>query len=280
MTERFDRLLAQGRSRLTGTVDDPAAEAALLAAAVLGVNRATLLAWPEREAGDDAVRRYLALVERRAAGEPVAYLLGEREFWSLPLAVSPDTLIPRADTETLVECALAVLPADTTLAVADLGTGSGAVALAIASERPGAYVLATDSSFAALRVAATNARRLGLANVGFTCGRWCRPLGLRRFAVIVSNPPYIAGDDPHLPSLAHEPRSALVAADGGLADLSAICEDAGANLLDGGRLLLEHGADQGEAVRGLLMTAGFESVNTWNDLAGNPRVSGGRWPGN
>ena len=222
-----------------------------------------------------------ALVERRAAGTPVAYLTGRRGFWTLDLAVTSDTLIPRADTERLVELALERLPADRPLDVADLGTGSGAIALAIARERPLARVVATDRSPGALAVATANAREAGLGNVELLQGDWFAPLAGRRFDLVASNPPYIRSDDPHLRQgdLRFEPASALASGGDGLDDIRRIVASAPAHLHPGGWLLLEHGHDQGPAVRDLLRDAGLLEVDTATDLEGRDRVGLARLPG-
>ena len=234
---------------------------------------------------DDAVEaaareRFEALLARRAAGEPVAYLTGTQGFWSLDLRVTPATLIPRPETERLVELALARLPADAPCRVADLGTGSGAIALAIARERPMAAVVATDASKAALAVAVANAQRNGIDNTWFRRGDWCEALGRERFDLIASNPPYIALGDPHLDQgdLRHEPPDALASGDDGLDAIRRIVRDAPAHLAPAGWLLLEHGWDQGEAVRALMAAAGFVEVATEPDLEGRDRVSLGRRP--
>jgi release factor glutamine methyltransferase len=213
---------------------------------------------------------------RRAAGEPLAYLLGEREFCGLALQVNPAVLIPRPETELLVDWALEVLAAAPATTVVDLGTGSGAIALALASRRPDLAVTATDASAEALAVAGGNAQRLGLA-VSFVHGPWWAPLAGQRFGLAVSNPPYVAEGDPHLAALAHEPTSALTAGPDGLADLQAIIAGAPRHLLQGAWLLLEHGHDQGAAVRDLLQQAGFADAQTRCDLAGLDRCTGGRW---
>lgn len=235
---------------------------------------------------DDAVEapareRYEALLARRAAGEPVAYLTGTQGFWSLDLRVTPATLIPRPETERLVELALARLPADAPCRVADLGTGSGAIALAVAKERPCATVVATDASPAALAVARRNATRNGIANVGFRQGDWLAPLVGERFDLIASNPPYIAEGDPHLGrgDLRFEPPTALSSGADGLDAIRRIVADAPGCLRAGGWLLLEHGLDQGAAVRALLEGVGFVDVGTARDLEGRERVSLGRTGG-
>jgi release factor glutamine methyltransferase len=210
---------------------------------------------------------------RRAAGEPLAYLVGEREFHGLSLQVTPDVLVPRPDTETLVEWALELI--DERMRIVDLGTGSGAIALALKRARPAAEVLATDASAAALAVAQGNARRLGL-DVSFRASHWWQALGAERFQLAVSNPPYIAEGDVHLAALAHEPQLALTSGADGLDAIREIVAGAPTHLEEGAWLLLEHGHDQGAAVRRLLQDGGFVEVVTRRDLAGIERVSGGR----
>lgn len=270
------QLLGAATMRLGGG-EEARAEAEILLAHALGRPRTWLFAWPEFEPGAGAEAAFRALVEARRGGRPIAYLTGRRGFWSLELEVTPAVLIPRAETERLVELALERIPRERPVAVADLGTGSGAVALALARERPLASVLATDASAEALAVAESNARRLGLGNVGFAQGDWCAALGERRFDLIVSNPPYIVAGDPHLArgDLRHEPLSALAAGADGLDAIRAIVATAPEHLEAGGWLLLEHGWNQGEAVRGLLVAAGFVTVETAQDLAGRDRVSSG-----
>jgi release factor glutamine methyltransferase len=226
----------------------------------------------------DVQTTYAALVDRRAAGEPLAYITGRRGFWSLDLEVTPATLIPRPETELLVEQVLQRLPVDAACDVADLGTGSGAIALAIACERPGARVVATDASADALVVAQRNAQRHGIANVAFMQGDWLAPLAGRRFEVIVSNPPYIEAADPHLGQgdLRFEPAGALAAGADGLDDIRRIVRDARKHLQPGGWLLFEHGWNQGDAARQLLREAGYAEVFTARDLELRDRVSGGR----
>lgn len=256
-------------------------EAEILLEAVLQRGRAWLFAYSDAVLTDADLARFDALVQRRADGQPVAYLLGQREFFGLTLRVSPATLIPRADTETLVEQALQLLGARQGVRVLDLGTGSGAMALALARHLPRSEVWATDRSDAALQIAQSNSQQLGIGNVRFFAGDWWRalPPDVGAFDLIVSNPPYIDADDPHLQEgdLRFEPRSALVADEHGLADLRWIIDGAPAHLSPGGWLLLEHGWQQGEAVRDLLCQAGAQEVATVTDLGGQPRVSLGRW---
>ncbi len=234
--------------------------------------RAWLIAH-DSDALDAAVLAQLEpLLQRRAAGEPLAYITGHKEFFGLPLRVDARVLDPRPDTETLVEWALEHLPADTDREVIDLGTGSGAIALALQQQRPLARVSAVDASHDALAVAEANARRLNLP-VRFIHSHWLREVN-GTFDLIVSNPPYIRSDDPHLAALTHEPQQALVSGTDGLDDIRAIAEQAPARLKHGGWLLLEHGHDQAEAVRVLLQQAGWKNVQSRQDLAGIERCTG------
>ncbi len=275
-----EQVLGSARERLRERHDSARLDAEVLLAWLLERDRSFLHAHPEHVLDAELAGRYQALVERRAAGEPVAYLIGEREFWSLPLRVTPDVLIPRPETELLVEQALAHIPADAEYAVADLGTGSGAIALAIARERPRCRVRATDRSPEALEVAEANAKRLGIANVEFAAGNWGQALGERRFDLVVSNPPYVVSGDPHLTrgDARHEPRTALQAGPDGLDAIRVIGFQAKRHLVAGGWLLLEHGFDQGKAVRALLQRYRYSDIATVDDLAGQPRVSLGRAP--
>lgn len=273
---RLDALLREGAAQLAGP--EARFEAELLLLQALGRERAWLFAHGADPAQAPVQAAFAALLERRIAGEPVAYITGKRGFWTLDLQVTPATLIPRADTERLVELALERLPPGRALQVADLGTGSGAIALAIASERPQAQVLATDASADALAVARANAHSHGLANVAFAHGDWCAPLDGRRFDLIASNPPYIEAGDAHLEQgdLRFEPASALASGADGLDDIRHIVGQVRTHLLPGGWLLLEHGFDQGEPVRALLLQAGLIQVQTAQDLEGRDRVTLGR----
>jgi release factor glutamine methyltransferase len=270
---KVSELLAAATKRFGAA--DARLEAELLLAHVLDRSRAWLYAWPEHEVDGEQQAAFERLIEARAQGEPIAYLTGHREFWSLDLAVTPDALIPRPETELLVELALVRIPRNANVRVADLGTGSGAIALALAHERPLARVLATDASAAALAVACGNAARLHLRNVEFAAGDWCAALGDERFDAIVSNPPYIASGDEYLGSgdLRSEPMSALVSGRDGLDAIRRIVAQAPAHLHAGGWLLLEHGWDQAERVRGLLDTPAFRAVATERDGAGHERVT-------
>ena len=256
--------------------DSPQLDAQLLLAHVLDCSRTHLYTWPERAVSEADEQRFLELVTRRKRGEPVAYLLGKQEFWSLSLKVSPSTLIPRGDTELLVEKALA-LPLPDSARVLDLGTGTGAVALALASERPRWRVVAVDREQDAVRLAAENARVNNLSGVEVVQSDWFSAV-TGRFELIVGNPPYVAENDPHLREgdVRFEPVSALVAGEDGLADISRIVADAAGFLEPGGWLMLEHGHDQGERLRALFAEAGYGKVQTAADLAGLPRVTFGR----
>ncbi|GAB3681613.1 peptide chain release factor N(5)-glutamine methyltransferase [Salinisphaera aquimarina] len=281
MTTRLDESLRAARALLAATSDSPDLDARRLLEHVLGVTASHLIVHGADPLNAADAARFDALVARRSAGEPVAYLTGRVGFWTLDLAVDSRVLIPRPDTETLVEAVLDRLDARTPLNVVDLGTGSGAIALALASERPTWRLTATDASSAALACAQANATRLGVANTAFSAGAWYAAIAGRRFDAIVSNPPYIASGDTHLaaPELTHEPQNALVAADHGIADLDTIIAGAPAHLNSSGAIFVEHGADQGEAVRALLAAAGFVGVASIQDLGRNERVSTGRLAG-
>ena len=256
----------------------PRLDAELLLAAALGKPRSYLRTWPERELDADQLGLFRSHLQRRRQGEPVAYILGHQGFWSLDLEVAPHTLIPRPDTELLVESALALLPA-TPLAALDLGTGTGAIALALASERPGWQVTGVDRVEDAVALAERNRQRLQLDNVRFLHSHWFSALAGQRYGLILSNPPYIRADDRHLNQgdVRFEPSSALVAGADGLDDIRAIIQAAPQYLLAGGWLLLEHGFDQTEAVRELLATAGFSEAHSRRDLGGHERISLGRF---
>ncbi len=254
----------------------PPRESRMLAARVLEKNSAWLIAHADEPVSTAIERSFAALAERRGRGEPMAYILGEREFHGLELRVTPAVLIPRPETELLVELALARMRADAALRVLDLGTGSGAIAVALAKARPQAQLTAVDVDYDALGVARENARRHG-ARVRFLCGDWLGPLAVETFDLIVSNPPYVAAADPHLAAgdLRFEPRRALAGGADGLDCIRSIVAKARRHLRAGAWLLFEHGYDQAESCRALLQEHGYADVQTWPDLAGIPRVSGG-----
>ncbi len=275
-------LLEQGVQQLqagAGSARDPNLDARfdaqVLLAEVLGMTRGRVLSHPETACDAQQSARYLELVARRAAGEPLAYLVGRREFWSLELGVGPAVLVPRPETELLVERALARGPAGAAR-VADLGTGSGAVALALASERPQWHVVATDISAAALAVARNNAAALGLSRVEFRLGDWYAPLAGELFDLLVSNPPYVGAADPALALLRHEPRLALTPGCDAMASLRTLAAGAASHLALGGWLLVEHGAEQGAPVRDALVLAGFRHVRSHRDLGGHERMTEGQ----
>ena len=295
---QLHHLLAEARAHSEAA----AADAPLLLAHLLDKPVTWIYAHPEEAVSAPQAERFRQLLARRGAGEPLAYLTGEKDFWSLTLKVTPATLVPRPETELLVEVGLelgdflrpphpsplpkgeeATLPSPSGrgaggegITILDLGTGSGAIALAIAHERPRWQVTATDLSAEALAVAKENARKLGLKNLRFLQGRWYDPLPANaRFQLILSNPPYVAENDPHLQGdgVRHEPRAALTAGPEGLDELRTIVRGAPAHLDPGGWLAVEHGAEQGQAVQALFQEAGFEKVETRRDLAGNDRVT-------
>lgn len=272
----FQHWLQQAITTLAGG-ESPRRDAEILLEHVTGKARTFLLAFGETELTADQQAQLEVLLARRKTGEPVAHLVGEREFWSLPLYVSAATLIPRPDTECLVEQALARLPA-APARILDLGTGTGAIALALASERPDCQVTAVDVMPDAVALAQRNLERLGLKNVTVQQSSWFAALADQQFDTIVSNPPYIDECDPHLGEgdVRFEPRSALVAADQGLADLSHIIIQSRQHLVSGGWLLLEHGWTQGEAVRALFQQAGYQQVETCRDYGGNERLTLGK----
>jgi release factor glutamine methyltransferase len=249
-------------------------EARLLLAEVCGFSQASLAASPEREIPFEVENAFLAFVQRRITGEPIAYILGRREFYGLELSVNPSVLIPRPETELLVDLALERQPAS----MLDLGTGSGAIGIAVKFKMPQTKVVAVDSDLSALITAKKNAAKLNL-EIDFRHGRWFDPVAGERFELIVANPPYVASGDPHLESLRFEPRGALVSGSDGLDSIRDIAKNAPTQLIPGGWLLLEHGQGQEGAVRALLAVADFESITTWPDLAGIARVSGGKCGG-
>jgi len=274
MTRAVDALRVL-RQRFAAVSSSAPLDAEILLAHVLGLSRAALASQSGLVLEPSQSEALEELALRRMAGEPVAYLTGRREFWSLELEVTPDVQVPRPETELLVELALAALAPLSRPAVLDLGTGSGAIALAIARERTDAAVTAVDASGAALAVAKRNAGRLRIDNVCFLQGSWYEPVSGARFDAIVSNPPYVAEDDAALAALAHEPRLALVADNDGLGAIAEICGGTLKHLASGGSLLVEHGAQQGAAARDLMSRAGLVGIATHRDLASLERVTRG-----
>ncbi len=270
---RIDTILQQAKHRLCKASESPALDAGLLLTQALDVPRSYLFAHPEETLDAVTVERYLSAIARREKGEPLAYIVGEKEFWSISLMVSPDTLIPRPETEVLVQEALNLIPRTDAFEVLDLGTGCGAIALAIASERPQARITATDVSTAALGIARENARQLDLINLEFVEGSWCDPVRQRAFDLLVSNPPYIRANDEAMNFLRFEPESALVSGDDGLVAIRVLAADCPAILKLGGTLLVEHGAEQLQDVAAILTDSGWSDIRCICDLAGLPRVT-------
>lgn len=271
-------LLAQATQDLAASSGSPALDAEVLLCHVLAKPRTYLRAWGDKSLDEGQQHQFHALCAQRQQGWPIAYLIGSREFWSRDFWVTPDVLIPRPDTELLIELCLPLIPKDAGYTIIDLGTGSGIIAITLAAERPNAKLIAADRCPEALAVARENASRHQLANIEFYLSDWFKSLPPQRVQLIVSNPPYIAPQDPHLQQgdVRFEPDSALIAADEGLRDLKAIAETAKAWLVEGGHLLMEHGYDQTAAVQAIFNAHGYKDVQTYQDLSGQPRVTGGR----
>jgi len=257
--------------------DSSRLDAEVLLCHVLSVERSYLYTWPEQQLTWVQFDRFHTLLTRRIQGVPIAYLTGHKEFWSLDLLVNTNTLIPRPDTELLVEQALERLSPTSQVKIVDLGTGSGAIALAIATERPQCRILAIDKSLAALKVAQTNAQCLNLPSVEFLASDWWNAIGNLKATLIVTNPPYIAATDPHLRDIKLEPRSALVSGTDGLTAIRHIITTSVSHLVPQGWLLIEHGYNQAEAVQALFQQSAYEQVTTYRDLAGVLRVTGGQF---
>jgi release factor glutamine methyltransferase len=276
---RIRDALRDATQRIQATSPSARTDADCLLQHVLEKDRAWLRAHDDEVLSHAQHEAFHAALRRRLAGEPVAYITGQRGFWTIDLQVTPDTLIPRPDTELIVEWALGLIPAGSEMRVLDLGTGTGAIALALKAERPRCHVTAADAAPDTLAVATANARRLAL-ELRCVESDWFSALAGEQFDIVVSNPPYIAADDAHLAQgdLRFEPRRALVADEQGLGDLRRIITAAAGHLQRGGWLLLEHGFEQGEAVRDLFARNGYVDVNTRRDLGGNERTTGGRLP--
>ncbi|MFQ6003967.1 MAG: peptide chain release factor N(5)-glutamine methyltransferase [Woeseia sp.] len=268
--------LADAVGKLAEVSDSPRLDAETLLAWAIGASRSHLFTHPESALGEAHARRFRDALARRQKGEPVAYITGTREFWSLRLKVTPDTLVPRPETETLVEQALRLIPRDRACRVLDLGTGCGAIAIALASERPDTEIVATDSSGEALNVARENAAQHLLENIQFLEGDWTEPVADQAFDCIVSNPPYVRDDDPALDELRYEPGHALRAGPDGLDAIRMIAEAVPGVTSDNGTLVLEHGADQQGAVGGILQKNGWSDIECFQDISGHPRVTTAR----
>jgi release factor glutamine methyltransferase len=268
------QLLDSATKQLGTSSDSPKIDAEILLAHTLKKSRTFLYTWPQQLVDAQTQQHFAQLLSQRLAGEPVAHITGEREFWSLKLQITADTLIPRPETELLVEQALQLLP-DTSIAIVDLGTGSGAIALALASERPQWQITAVDQSAAALDIARANAKSLAIHNIRFIHGNWFEPLANQQFHTIISNPPYIATNDKHLAQgdVQFEPASALISGADGLDDIRHIAQQAVNYLLAGGLLIIEHGYDQQPRVKEIFQAAGFTNIAQLVDLGGMPRLT-------
>lgn len=271
----IETLLLTARSQLSPVHDSARLDSELLLAHVLNKPRSWLYTWPEHQPTPLESEQFQQLIERRQKGTPVAYLTGQCGFWSLTLKVNTATLIPRPETELLVEQALERIPCDAPLKIVDLGTGSGAIALSVARERPECQVMATDRCPNALATARHNAERTGITNISFRSGDWYQPLAGERFDIILSNPPYIASDDPHLQQgdLRFEPSAALAAGRDGLDAIRSLIKGGRNHLNPAGWLIVEHGFDQGAAVARLLQQSGYHPVQGYRDLAGRDRIT-------
>lgn len=270
---RIDAAIAVATTRLSSVSESPRLDAEILLCRTIDMPRSYLFAHPEDELDDLTAERFAAVLERRLGGEPMAYIMGTREFWSHELLVSPATLVPRPETELLVDLALREIPRKAQWQILDMGTGSGAIAIAIAGERQLCQVTAVDISEEALAIARENVRALALGNIELEHGSWTDPVQSRRFQVIVSNPPYVRSDDDALVKLQYEPQAALAAGADGLDAIRILAADCAAILEDDGVLLIEHGAEQPAAVAELLKSHGWADTCCHNDLAGLPRVT-------
>ena len=279
INKRIDAVLADAVARLAEVSESARLDAEILLARTIDMPRSYLFAHPEDELDERSFEQFAGLLQRRADGEPMAYIMGTKEFWSHELIVNAATLVPRPETELLVDLALREIPRKADWQILDLGTGSGALAIALASERMLCQITATDVSAAALAIAEENARHLCLGNVTFLAGHWTEPVRNQRFKIIVSNPPYVRADDPALRQMRHEPRSALVAGPDGLDAIRALAAECADILEPAGVLLLEHGAAQQGEVIAILEAAGWSGIVGHNDFAGLPRVTVARRSG-
>lgn len=270
---KIDATITGAAARLAEVSESPRLDAEVLLALALDLPRSYLYAHPDDVLDEASTARFFAAVEKRLQGSPLAYITGEKEFWSLPLAVGPGALVPRPETELLVELALREIPRRGEFFVLDLGTGSGAIAVALASERPACRIVATDISAAALSIAKHNAAKLGLGSIEFVEADWTTSLTGAHFDLVVSNPPYVRADDPALEKLRFEPELALVSGKDGLDAIRTLAADCGRLLTASGILMLEHGADQREEVARILAQNGWAGIECFSDLAERPRVT-------
>lgn len=271
------KIIDEADQKLKPVSQTPRLDAEILLAHILNNTRSYIFTHKNESLLKHHLNSYLSLLERRTQGEPIAYLIGHKEFWSLDFVVTKDTLIPRPETELLVQLILSLFVAEKTIKVADLGVGCGAIALSLAVEKPHWLIHGTDISEKALEIAQLNLHRHGVKNVFFNQGSWCEALKEKDYQIIVANPPYIAENDPHLQFLSFEPRSALVSGNDGLEDIKVIIEQSRDYLAKNGLLFLEHGFEQQQAVMKLMLESGFEQVEGYLDVAGQPRVVSGRW---
>lgn len=275
----ISQAIADAKNQLHGFTDSVQADVELLLCHVLECNRTWLHTWPEKELTHEQITHFKTLINKRREHQPVAYLTGKRGFWSFELDVNESTLIPRPETELLVENALEKIPPDSTMKILDLGTGSGAIALAIAHERPHCHVTAIEQSAAALEIAINNSQSLNLKNITFIHGNWFEPVQGKRFDLIASNPPYIAEQDEHLTQgdVQHEPLTALASGKDGLNDIRHLISRASNHLNQNGWLILEHGFDQNKVIQQLFTQSGYHQIQQINDLSGHVRVSMGKY---
>jgi release factor glutamine methyltransferase len=275
----INTVLAEAAKSLQAVSDSALLDAEVMLCMVLGKERPYLRAWPDQELDPEPVDAYKAMLNERQQGKPIAYITGNREFWSRDFQVSPDVLIPRPDTELLIELSLALIPAAQPCRIIDLGTGSGIIAITLAAERPYAHVSATDICPAALQLAQINAVRHNVQAIQFYQSNWLANIPAGKFDLIVSNPPYLAEDDEHLQQgdLRFEPKTALISAQQGLGDISSIAETARDRLEVGGFLLVEHGYNQQQGVQSIFKALGYQQVQTHTDLSGQPRVTFGQY---
>ena len=272
-------MLNEAARTLAASSDSAALDAEVLLCLTLDKERSYLRAWPDKELQPEHTARFWTLIQERQKGTPIAYITGNREFWSRDFHVTPDVLIPRPDTELLIELSLKLIPPDKPVKIIDLGTGSGIIAITLAAERPHAHVSATDFSLAALRIAQLNANKHHTNNIQFYQSDWFANVPDAKFNLIVSNPPYIAENDSHLQQgdIRFEPQTALCAAEQGLSDIKIIADTARNRLEPGGHLLIEHGYDQQHPVQTIFKDFHYDNVQTVTDLSGQPRVTYGQW---